>query len=291
MRRLIWALPACLALGTLDARASECQAAVSTSALQSSLQEAMWALEHLESARFVDATDAIQAAIPCLSEPLSRHQAAEVHRALGVRAVGDRDPAAAARFAAARSIEPAYTFPSALIPQGHPVRLQYSAMDLATGDVDVVEAPASGVLRFDGRQGRHRPADWPTLVQLLADDGHVRWTAYVMPEQPLPPYAVAAEVTPDVAQVQPVAPVDPLLELPEPRANARAPLLVASASGLVVSGVLYGLAGVAQARYRDPATPDTELQDIRQRTNSLVIASGFLGGASLGVGAAGLLVE
>lgn len=269
------------------ARASDCQAPVSTLELQSTLDRAIRALSRLEPEAFREQTDRLDAQVPCLSEVISRHLSAEIHRIRGIRAVGDRDPDAPLWFAAARALEPSYTLPSDLIPDGNPVRLSYGAFDLSDGQTEVLPSPASGVLRVDGQAARHRPLTWPTILQLLGDDGAVRWTADLAPGAPTPLYPVALEPSgppPQVVTSDSPPPPPPT----EPQLSPRAPLLVAAGGGLVISGLLYGLAGAAEARFDDPATPDAALIGLRRRANSLVIATGFVGATSAGVGIVGL---
>src|SRR5688500_15029340 len=101
--------------------AAQCDGPTSTADLEAALLDARRSLERLDGTAFGAATDRIDAVLPCLGEPMSRHLAAEVHRTKGIRAVTERSPDASRYFAAARTIEPAYKFPSTLIPEGNPV--------------------------------------------------------------------------------------------------------------------------------------------------------------------------
>src|SRR5688572_19383475 len=96
-----------------------CEAPTSTADLEAALLEARRSLERLDTTAFVTATDRVDAVVPCLGEPMTPHLAAEVHRTKGIRAVTERNPDASRYFAAARSLEPAYKFPSTLIPEGN----------------------------------------------------------------------------------------------------------------------------------------------------------------------------
>jgi hypothetical protein len=122
-----------LIVGLSVAWAADCERRLSTAELDGLLGDARRSLEKLDTELFVKTTDALDLAIPCLGEPLTRHLAAEIHRTKGIRAVSERDPEAPLVFAAARTIEPAYKFPSTLIPEGNPVRLAYAEVDTSKG--------------------------------------------------------------------------------------------------------------------------------------------------------------
>ena len=125
-------------------------------------------------AAFKGATDQLDAAVPCLSEPLPPGLVAEVHRTKGIRAFGERDSAGAQQmFAAARTIEPGFRFPYNLIPDGNPIRDAYLALDLGARTTEELPPPGRGDLRFDGYTSRARPTSWPTVVQHVQADGTV----------------------------------------------------------------------------------------------------------------------
>lgn len=274
---------------------ADCPQSTTSSALEDQLAEARRGLERLDQARFVAATDAIDRLLPCLGEPISRHLAAEVHRTRGIRAVTDRDPDASRMFAAARTLEPAYKFPSTLIPEGNPVRVEYAAFDLAKGTFETLRPPSEGTLQLDGRSQPFRPNDWPTVAQYLNADGGVVWTSYLMPGTPMPAYPALAEGQTAVA-VNPLLVPDPNPPTPVPmvparQANPKVPLAIAAGTSAVLTGVLYGLAGASEARFKDPTTLDAELDGLRSRANSLVIVSAFSGTAALGLGVATIAVR
>lgn len=281
---------------TLAAAALAAEPCSATAAdVTETIESAQRALENLDPDRFVAETDRLDALLPCLAEPLGRHLAAEIHRTKGIRAVSERDAAASRYFAAARSLEPAYKLPSTLIPEGHPVRTAYAAQDVTKGTFEPVPAPAEGTLTLDAGQTLYRPTTWPTIAQLLAADGSVRFTAYLEPTTALPDYPiltaapapVPADPVPAVPTPAPPGPVPP-----PPSAGApRAPLGVAALAGTALTGLLVGLAGAAEARFEDLETPDDELPGLRSRANSLVVASAFTGAASLGFGVAFVVVK
>jgi hypothetical protein len=260
---------------------ADCERRLSTSELDSLLAEARRSLEKLDTQLFVDTTDALGVAIPCLGEPLTGHLAAEIHRTKGIRAVSERDPQAPWVFAAARAIEPAYKFPSTLIPDNHPVRIAYAQVDLSKGQVAPLRPASEGTLMLDGRQNAWRPMDWPTVAQYLGPDGAVVWTTYLRPGMPMPSYPEQTSA-PEVA-------VNPLLigsDVPpvETRSNPKVPFAIAAISSAVLTGVLLTAAGMSEAEFNDPDTLDKDLDALRSRTNAFTIAGGLTGAATVGFG-------
>jgi hypothetical protein len=260
---------------------SDCERRLSTAELDGMLAEARRSLEKLDTETFVETTDALDLAIPCLGEPLTGHLAAEIHRTKGIRAVSERDPQAPWVFAAARAIEPAYKFPSTLIPDNHPVRLAYAQVDLSKGQVAALLPAAEGTITLDGRQNAWRPMDWPTVAQYLGADGAVLWTTYLRPGMQMPPYPEQTE-TPEMA-VNPllIASTEPTIAK---RGNPKVPFAIATISSAVLTGVLLAAAGVSEQEFNDPNTPDSDLDALRLRANAFTVASGLTGAASVAFG-------
>jgi len=262
---------------------ADCERRLSTSELDSMLAEARRSLEKLDTQLFVETTDALDLAIPCLGEPLTGHLAAEIHRTKGIRAVSERDPQAPWVFAAARAIEPAYKFPSTLIPDNHPVRLAYAQVDLSKGQVAPLRPASEGTLTLDGRQNAWRPMDWPTVAQYLGPDGAVVWTTYLRPGMPMPAYPEQAE-TPAPTAVNPLLIGSDLPPTVETHRNPKVPFAIAAISSAVLTGVLLTAAGMSEAEFNDPDTPDQDLDALRTRTNAFTIAGGLTGAATIGFG-------
>ena len=225
---------------------------------------------------FKAATDQLVVLLPCLVDPVPRNVAAQVHRYLGIRAAGDRDmDSAKLRFASGRALEPSYTFPDSLMAAGHPIRKIYDGIDLV--DVVFVTAPppADGHLRFDGRSTNQRPMSWATLLQRYDGTGKIVQTSYLMPAEPLPQYPIR------VGDVQPLIPYDdPITEEPP----APTGLIIATGAAAVTTGLLYTIAGLSHAKFKNPATPDADLDALAGRANGLSVASAITGTATLGLG-------
>lgn len=261
-----------------------CSEGSDTTDLTNAIVDAEVSFSDLDIVAFKASTDHIRALLPCLEDPLTRHLAAEVHRYLGIRAFGDRDPDADLYFAAARAIEPDYEFPPSLIPEGNPVRTAYRAYDLAQARTLPVPEPATGSLQFDARTTLERPAAWPTIWQRLDEDGAVVATDYLLPAEAMPAYPVRQ------VRIVRVAPMDPPppTESRAPSPPLRTPLLIGTVTAAATTGVLYGLAGVAHGAFHDPSTPDANLDALRGRANRMTVGSAVAGLAtvSLGIGLA-----
>ena len=181
-----------LILTSSTALAADCQP-TSALVLQRLLDGALDAYEARDKDGYLERMDAAEAALPCLTEPVTAGLAASVHRGMGLQAFLVRDQQAAElSFAAARSLQPAYSFPSTLVPAHHPVLEMYLALDPASGSQVVLVPPSRGQLLLDGHHGGERSSAFPQIVQYLSGQGEVVWTAYVQPDQAPPDYPVGS---------------------------------------------------------------------------------------------------
>jgi hypothetical protein len=244
-----------------------------TADLVAALDEVELAYTDVEPEAFRVAADKAREVVPCLSDAVGRHVAAELHRTEGLAAFVDRNPERASlAFAAARSLEPSFVFPTSLVPEGHPVARAYDEAQWTTEAIDLVP-PKRGHLAFDGRERTSRPADQPTVVQVFHDDGRVSDTAYLWPGDPMPAYAAAETgvslATEDTATKQ--------------RSRARGWWIGAGASALA-AGVFYGANMAVHDKYEDPNTPVDQLDDLRAANNALAVASGVSLAGAVGLG-------
>jgi hypothetical protein len=130
-----------------------------------------------DAAGFAAEAAAARSAVECLAEPLPRPTAADLHRLVGLAAFVDRDADLAVRsFASARAIEPAWVFPGSLVPEGHPIRADYTSMDPATSDTEPVFPARRGRVEIDGAPATTRPVDRPVLFQRFEASGAVAVT-------------------------------------------------------------------------------------------------------------------
>jgi hypothetical protein len=249
--------------------AVECAQPVAPADLEATLTAADEASAALDDATFRDKVNvAAGLLLPCVNAPLSPTLAAHHHRvmALHLLTTGDEVGARSA-VEAAKAADPTYVFPDDLLPANHPLRQHYEAWDVDPPARNVPE-PREGSLAFDGQNGRRRPKLHPTIAQRFDAQGMAQSTSYLGAREPLPPYRAI------------------------PR--QRTALMLGSASALVVSGTMYGLAwaqrGDLFASAADPDVSADTLDAKRGRTNGLTIGSGafFAIAVGAGVGAAAI---
>lgn len=240
-----------------------CLQTVTNRELNESIRSAEEAFSDLDAERFEVASERMQAQLPCARESLSPSLAAAFHRAEGLSWVMARDGARAElAFAAARAIDPGFRYPDDFVPPGSPVYENYFALGVATWTAEPVPPPAWGKLYTDGLPAVERPRSWPTIFQHVADNGTVRDTWYLWPDDPLPRY--------------------PMLE---DRSRRRRRVL-AVAGGLVAAGLgLFGGAVATRSVYDDPTTPYQDLDALRSRILALTIAAGATATVGVGLGA------
>jgi hypothetical protein len=276
-----------LALGLGTAALAACPTPAPTSVLLfSHLTAAQQAYVALDVPRFRDLMDQVHADLPCVSDEVTKHLAAEIHRYEGLEAFLDRSQDRSTKaFAAARSVEPTYRFPDAVVPAGNPVLADYTALDPDDGRTERVAPPLDGRIQFDGQPTETRPADFPTLFQLIDSEGRVRATAYLWPGDPLPDYP-AGEI-PKAADATGGRHQD-VTELVHRGPDRR--WLAGAVTAAVVSGGLYGGAYVVHQKYYATTTPIGQLDGLRSVNNTLVVASGGVAVAAVGLGAGAFLV-
>lgn len=262
------------------AAAADCPEPRTTADLVSALDEAKGAYGNLDVDAFRAAVQRARGALPCVTDEVTGHLAAELHRFEGLLAFFDRDPSrSTTAFAAARSVEPNYRFPESLVPAGNPVLKDYEAIDPDGGKVERLPEPASGRLVLDGRTSTARSQSFPTVAQLVDEGGKVTATAYLWPGDPVPDYAPKA-----VAEVEPTGPTS---RTTRRRTGPNKPLLVGAGASVAAAAALYAGAFVVHGRYENDQTPVGSLDGLRAANNGLVLASGasVVVGASLGAAA------
>lgn len=265
------------------ALANDCATAVRTDEVEAALQEAESRYSALDLKGFVAATDNAGKMLPCLTEAVPRPLAAAFHRFQGLRSFVDRQNSKSVQaFAAARSVEAAYTFPASFVPEGNPVLANYTAVDPATGTFDTLGDPKDGYLQFDGKRGSKRSTSFPTIAQLFDGQGAVTQTAYLWPGDPMLAYELAPATVAPVPGPKP----DPGGVVKPAKKSPKVGLLVGAGSALVAGGLLYGLAGLSKRGYLQEKDPD-RLDGLRARTNGLVIGAGVAGVGAVGLGVAG----
>ena len=233
------------------------------------------------------ASDRAFAALPCISDAMTRPLAAQVHRFKGLRAMIDRDPALARQaFAASRTLEPGYMFPTSLVAEDNPIRTEYAALDPAAGTLDNIPEPAVGALTFDGRDtGNRRPVTYPTIAQYSDASGAVVRTAYLMPGAQMIEYP--ARTLPVASVIDPVVPE-------KPKRGINVPLLGGAGVLAIASGAMWVVAGTSYGRYwdtTDPITDADQLASLRGTTNAMMIGALGAAGGAVGLGVGSVVVS
>jgi len=204
--------------------------------------------------------------LPCVSDVLTRPIVADLHRAAGLVAFTKNKPDASMRaFAASRVIEPDFSFPRSVVPAAHPLRKEFSAIDVRNVDTETVPPAKDGRLHFDGRAANARPTTLPTLFQHVADGGEVLSTAYLRPTDPLPEYAAGRIKSP-----------------------WETPLIVTSVASLALGGGLLTGAALSASSWQDldtsTALGQEKLEPLAAQTNTLLVSGSVLLGLGVVTG-------
>ena len=268
-RTLILAIGLFFATFSQPVWAADCPETFTALQLEDQLGAAETALASLDLSLFKSNLDSAERMVPCLSERAVPSLAASYHRFYGLRAVGDRDPIADKAFAAAKFIEPNYSFSTSLIPVGNPIRKIYDEVSIENRATESIEAPNGGSIYMDGTRSLKRPTEWPVFVQWVQNDT-VHFSRYLLPGNPIPTYDLASDVV-------------------IPKREPSIPLVAVSGGAAVLSGALYTVALINQGRYKQVgpnSVPDKDLPGLRRTTNSLVVVSGISAAAAVGTGVA-----
>jgi hypothetical protein len=252
---------------------------VPADALAGSIADATGAFAGLDIDGFQKLADAVWKQLPCLSEPLTPLDVADVYKLGALDAFLAQDDAAVLdHLAGLHAAAPDYVLPPTIAPQGHPLQKAMETVVAApTGPRSDLPVPDEARLLVDGEPVLSRPDDRPVLLQLLTMDGGVEWTRLVPEGAPTPAYETLSD---DFRAKY-------LSEAKVIRVRERRPieLVVASSVALVGASAMYGLSRSSRSRFLDPSTPYEDLASLRARTNGLQTASVLTGVAGVGLGA------
>lgn len=256
-----------------------CERKATASELQLAIDAAQASWADLEFETFVKNTDKIRGMVPCLSEELIRPHAARLHRFEGLRAFVDEDTEAAkAAFAASRTIEPNYRFPTSIVPEGNPVHEVYDAKEAREPAQETIGAPKEGRIQLDGSLSLQRNTDLPMVVQLFDDEGAVTTTTYVHPGEPLPAY----DALPIGASGG--------YNYDGTGKALRVPLGVGAALTGVAAIGLYSVAVSKKSKWNNDDTPMDELDALRTTANTFGAAGIGVGVVAVGLGTGAVIV-
>lgn len=222
----------------------------------------------MNSVAFDDSVAEMRRVLPCVNAPLSALDVAEVHQIEAYDAFLRRSNDEVLRhFAAMQHSAPAAVLPSSVAPEGHPLRALWTGATLMLPpETELLPPPRDAALRIDGVGTRERPTALPSVVQLIDEDGSVRWTLLVDPGQALPIYE--RELLPD----------------PEKPRGKPVGALLGAAGSVMVAGALWGFAEASERSFQDENTPYQDLGALRKQTNGLLLGSAAAGATALGLG-------
>jgi len=257
-----------------------CENPVSTEEISREVEVAKLSWTTLDIPFFVDATDNLKHLLPCVTEEVPTHIAADVLRTLGMRHYFDKDQLNASQaFASARIVQPYYRFPASLIPAGNPVIEVYGRVQLDSLTPIELEPPANGRMQINGALSLQRPGHWPAIVQLINTDGSVRSTSYLMGDKPMPTY----EPAPPGAALN-------------YRYDAKAiPLHVPLQIGAGVTGAtaigLYAMGLSAKSQFNSDSAQFEDVPQLHSRANSFTGAGVAVGAVALGLATSAVLTK
>ena len=251
------------------ALALECSKPVAPSELDAAFDRTEKAWIDLDDTAFRDTMNEVGGLLlPCAAQVVTADEAARWHRlvALQLFSIGDPEGAAAA-IEAAHAAKPDLAWDDALLPANHELRAHWASLTEAPRTHNVPE-PRGGSIAFDGKVGRARPSDVPSIVQLVDAVGAPHTTVYLGPGEALPVY---------------------------PAIPRQRNILLGCATGAGVTGALtYGMAWGAHGKlYSEAANPDTSADDLdalQTRTNRLSALSTTLLGVGIGCGIGAVVI-
>lgn len=278
------------------AEGAPCAPGTTTSEVAIVLGGAESAFERRDKAAVVASADDALEGLLCLQDAVTPGFAARFHRVQGLRAFLLKEDGVASRsFAAARTLDPSYNFSVSVLPQAHPARVLYEMAPVAVASFATLP-PLGGSVRLDGRDAAARPTDRPTIFQLFDDTGALLATEYLQPSNPVTvptvPAATAASTLPPAMPAPPSPLTSPATPAGDPGPNKA--MLLGGVGGLLISGVLYGIAGAVEADY-DGLAPSaanrSQFEGLYATNHGLVVGAGVTAAVSVAVGAASFVVR
>jgi hypothetical protein len=245
--------------------------------VDATVAEAEAAFGQLDEGALTRALSDAMVEVACLREPIPPVVAARLHRAQALRAfVLGKDGEARRALHAATVLDPSGDFPLSLIPADHPIRGLRVAPAGQPAQSSVPPASDGLTVYFDGSATLSRPADRPTVFQVADAGGSMLQGQYLTADTALPPYARGPKTASATVQ------------RPKPRLSV--PLAILGGAAVLAGGAAYAGAGVSHAAFEDPETRVSELEGLRDRTNTLVYASAGLVGVGVASGLGAVVV-
>lgn len=255
---------------------------VPSAVLAGSIADATGAFAGLDLDGFEDRAEAVWKQLPCVSEPLTPLEVADVYKLRALDAfLAQDDLTMRQSLRSMHDTAPDYALPPTIAPHGHPLqKAMEEAANAPASPRSDLPVPNEARLLVDGEPILTRP-DRPVLMQLLTMNGGVEWTHLLPEDTPPPAYETLDEDFRDryLSQAKVI------------RVRQRRPveLVVASGAALLGASAMYGISHSSRASFRDPGTPYEDLAGLRARTNGLQTAAVITGLAGLGLGATAIV--
>jgi len=257
-------------LVSVDASAG-CETPADVADLTATLDRIDAAYQSADTVAYTSAMAKLGPQLDCSSEVLPRSLIARVHRTQGLAAFTQQDGERLTQaFAAAKAIEPAFTFPVSFVPASHPLAQKYADVQASDGTIPLPPL-SSGFLLLDGEAADARPTERAVVLQHIVGRNEVALTRYLLADD-----RSWAQLTP--AETAPV---------PTSGTGAR-PFWIASIASASLSAITYGVGASRRSAYEKAEPADKP--GLRTQTNSLVQASVGLAGVAAGTAVVGVVV-
>ena len=284
---------ATMTLAGFGTTAWACDRVSETHEVGAAIDEAYELYRELEIDKFREQVDVARKHIECLDTFLSRHHGAEFHRVEGVRLFVDRNsPEAQKHFAAARALEPNYSFPTDLVPEGNPLLDDYQALEPIAGSFETVARPRAGSIKLDGSSTLNRGLERPVTFQLADASGKVVLSKVLAAADAPPAYDAEESASTGGSEKAPKTPKEPREK--GAKKGPSVPLLVVAGAAAVAAGGLYGGAFVSRGQWQGVAPNSGQVDKVnaaRGLTNGLVVGSWIAGGVAVGMGTTAFVVN
>lgn len=320
LRTLIPAVLLAALLAWSPSARAECAQPYTGEQLVSDLQTANLALRNLDDAVFGEVGKRLEGGIVCLSSAAPSPIFASTYRYIGAYhfLVLNDEPGARSWFRTAIEIDSTHRWDAAELDLTHPMRAVYegerdaAVVGFAVLDGKSLAAPAGSKLFIDGRPLAEAGATTgrPHVVQQVgATDKALRgsWliSGNAIPEQFLRDASTVGAVAveePETQVVRKKKKTDPtmvpsvqgdglsVMKVERVRPPEKTPLIIVGGLGVAGAGVVYGLSALARQDFEAAQTTE-ELEAFQQQTNTLVLASGGILLAGLGIGYWGVILD
>lgn len=306
---------------------AECKVAYTSAELVKDLTSTQLALRALDESTFAQAGDRLEKGVACVSNPVPTMVFASAYRYIGAHRYFENDVEGARRwFRSALELDPSYQWDANELELANPIRAVFEEerdnahtkpVPAAGG---VLSQPAGSTFALDGRPlvvAAASPNRPHVLQQIATSDRSIRATwlldGNAFPAQVLQSAVVVAP-TPEVAEkeakeakkaaraaagkkaveTERVASVEysdsGAIVVDRVRPAEKTPLMVLGAAAIVGAGAVYGASFVTHDDFENAGTTD-ELFRTQSLTNALVVTSGGLLLAGLGVGYWGIVLD